>query len=179
MNAGSLNSFYEAAASVAGALIGLLFVAITVAQERTRDRPSGTPQQIRAAAALTSFTNALAVSLFTLIEGPASGTPATVVSISGLLFVLASLLSVGTEKRALRETLFLTPLIVAFAAQLISSLRVSAHPHNLNSQRETAALVVVFFLIGIARSWELIGGPQVGLAHELKELAGHHAQNES
>ena len=79
MKPDSLTTFYEAAASVAGALIGLLFVAITVAQERTHNRPNGTPQQIRAAAALTSFTNALAVSLFTLIEGQASGTPATVV----------------------------------------------------------------------------------------------------
>ena len=84
--------------------------------------------------------------------------------------MLASLISISTEKRALRETVFLATLILAFAAQLIGSLRVSIHPHSLNDQREMAALVVVFFLIGIARSWELIGGPQVGLAHELKQL---------
>jgi hypothetical protein len=34
--------------------------------------------------------------------------------------------------------------------------------------------VVICFLIGIARAWELIGGPAIGIAHEVAELVRDH-----
>jgi pimeloyl-ACP methyl ester carboxylesterase len=166
----SLTSFYAAAASVAGALIGLLFVALTVAQERSAVRPVTAAHQIRGAAALTAFSNALVVSLFELIEGPAAGMPATVVSISGLTFVLASILSLRGEPQALRETLFLAWLLAAFAAQLFASLNLSAHPSDPSEQRLVAILVVASFLIGIARAWELVGGPTITITQQLTQL---------
>jgi hypothetical protein len=165
-----LTSFYEASAGVAGALIGLLFVAVSVHQTRTAETGATPPQRISAAAALTAFTNALATSLFTLVEGQSSGTPAFAVAIAGLLFVTGSLLSLRDDPRRLREVLFLVTLFAAFVAQLITALYVMGHPTDLSAQRTLAVLVVVFFLIGIARSWVLVEGPSFGLAHELTRL---------
>ena len=179
----SIRDFFAASASVAGALIGLLFVAISVASDRlARAQAEAQRYRVRAVAALTAFTNALAVSLFALIPGHKIGPAALVVALGGLVFVLAALLSLirwrlprrGALRRLRRDTahdaLFLLGLSVTFVVQLIQGADVIAQPDNSGAVNTIAALVVVCFLIGIARSWELIGGPSVGITHEVTAL---------
>jgi len=73
---GTYRELFAAVATVAAALTGLLFVAISVARQPTRDSPPDVIRQIRAAASLLSFTNPLAVTLFGLVPGTNVGYPA-------------------------------------------------------------------------------------------------------
>jgi len=171
-----IHDLFLASASVAGALIGLLFVAISVAADRlARDKAGTEVHRIRASAALTAFTNALAVSLLALIPGHKIGIASVAVAILGLMFVVASLLSLIRGHRMqwalAREATFLVGLVVIFVLQLLAGTAIIAHPGNSGTVNTVAFLVVFCFLGGIYRSWELIGAPSIGLVHEVTALA--------
>jgi hypothetical protein len=171
MTTASAHEFFSAAASVAGALIGLLFVAISVSPERILGPNASDVHSVRAAATLTAFTNALSVVLFGLIPGFNAGDSALVIAIVGLLFLSGALLRVLPGWRAGRihliDLTFLVALLVVFVIQLRAGIGLARHPRDSDDLTTICVLVIVCFLIGIERAWELVGGPSVSLHSQL------------
>jgi hypothetical protein len=178
MTTASAHEFFAACASVAGALIGLLFVAISVAPERILGSEASNVHGVRAAATLTAFTNALIVVLFGLIPGFNAGSAAVVIAIIGLLFIGGALLRLLPGWRAgqirLIDLTFLVGLLVVFVIQLIAGIGLARHRADGDDLQVLCVLVIVCFLIGIERAWGLVGGPSVRLHHELFMRAREH-----
>lgn len=173
MTGAAAREFFTAAAAVAGTLIGLLFVAISVSPDRVLGPDASEAHIVRAAAALTAFTNALAIALFGLVPGFGIGGTATVVAILGLLFILGAVARVVPASRAERVRLgdvgFLVVLLAVFVVQLIAGLALDRSAHDRGALQTICVLVIVCFLIGIARAWELVGGQRTDLSHMLME----------
>ena len=96
--------------------------------------------------------------------------------------MLAALLSLVRLRQVrlatVRDALFLIGLVVVFVIQLDQGLGVIADPGNSGDVNTIAILVVCCFFIGIARSWELIGGPSIGITREVTALVRGHNRDE-
>jgi hypothetical protein len=174
-----IHDFFLASGGVAGALIGLLFVAISVSAERlARQDHAAQLHRVRASAALTAFLNALVISLFALVPGQKIGLTAVIVGGLGLMFVAAALLSLWRVRHArwatARDAVFLLGLVVVFVVQVITGVQIIVQPAGSGNVNTIAVLVIVCFLLGIARAWELIGGPEIGLTRQVTALIGEH-----
>lgn len=170
-----MHDFFLGSAGVAGALIGLLFVAISVSGERlAKAEAAAQTLRIRAYGALTAFINALVISLFALIPETGIGTASLVVAIVGLLFVAAALMSLIRLRHlrweTWRDALFLAGQVAVFVLQLVYGIQIMGRSSDPSGVDALAILVVVCFLIGISRAWELIGGPSIGITHEVLAL---------
>jgi len=165
----SFHDFFVATAGVAGALIGLLFVALSVAQESGADRQP--IQRVRAGAAMSALIDALLISLFALLPDNDLSAAATVLAVVGLSSTagLAIVLHGAHLRRgATRQWVLLTGLLVLYVLQLVVAQRADGKIADADAVNDLGVLVIVFFAIGIARAWELVDAPETGLIGTLR-----------
>jgi len=148
-----------------------------MAGSRCPPRP-GRPaiRQVRAASALLAFTNAMAVSLFSLVPNTNPGYPAVALGVIGLLFTAAGvrtiLSSQATAPQQRQQLRLVILLLLIFGTELTCGIVVLA-----DSRLNTAVQIICYALIasvlaGIARAWELVGERDTGLWASLSVLTG-------
>lgn len=170
---GDYTNFYLGSTTVAGALAGLLFVSQSVAPQRLSGGRSAEQQAI-AATAYTALVDALWISLFAL-------RPGNVLPAANLVFALIGLVGTGRQARRLWRArtqeklarrwpyLLLFIMLVYLAQGIIGAAVRDPEP----AQSAGASLVTIFFGIGLARSWELLGPGTGGLISQIAEHTEH------
>jgi hypothetical protein len=164
--------FFVASAGATGALVGLLFVAVSVLPDLTQQAGSRVEFRSRSSAALLVFTNALLVSLAALVPGVSLGWWAIVCGVVVLAFAAATARSALSASGRPGGWLWLLVGLVAIGGveiwtgtQLIDSI----DPDVL----EWLCYVVIADLgFGIARAWQLLGLRDSGLTSSLRILFG-------
>jgi hypothetical protein len=163
----SYSEFFTASVTVAGALVGLLFVALSLSPERLRD-PRNVEHQAIAATAFTALIDALFVSLIALQPGGGLDDGAVIFGALGLSSTAGLTLRLWRSRHlghlSNRWPFFLAIIMAVYAAQLISGL---VHQTLAGAEDRAATFVYVLFGVGIARAWQLIGLKGGGLLDEL------------
>ncbi len=177
-------NFFLATAGAGGALIGLLFVAISINPERTFSADAPMERQAVAGSAFTALVNAFFVSTAALIPGESLGPVAIALSITGLLNTLRVGIQLvryqlrlprdGARNLALRiarsATIVLISLVL-YTFQLTNALDLTLHPATTGDVYAICSLILAIYGVGLTRAWELLGAPRAGFLSFLNPLA--------
>jgi hypothetical protein len=180
---GTSKELLTAVASSGAALTGLLFVAMSVAP---RTRLAGQPaviRDVRAAASLLAFTDALAVSLFGLVPHDNAGYPALVMAVIGILFTAAGTRSIlsspaTTRLHVQRQAGLILLLLAAFGVEFVAGVELIDSSASSTAAGLLGNVLVALLLIGIARAWELVGDRDTGIIASIAVLAGRDGDHD-
>jgi hypothetical protein len=166
--------FFVAAAGASGALIGLLFVAVSVFPERARRAATRVEYHTRASTALVVFTNALVLSLTALVPDVDLGWWSMVMGVIVFAFAAATARLIVTAALRRREhwssLVLVGGLLIIAVAEFVTGIRLVTDDTDLAAVHVLDYLVIVDVLVGIARAWQLVNMRDTGLLASLRVL---------
>ena len=170
----SYHDFFGGCATVAGALIGLLFVAISVAPEKLAGDRASADHQVKAGAAFSALVNTLVIALVALLPGDGLGAASIALASTGLASTAALIIFLWrehTNRIRVCQVVLLVLLIVLYGLQLANGVQLDGSARDLNAVDNQGVLSIVFFLFAIARAWQLVGARDTGLLSTVAEIA--------
>jgi hypothetical protein len=166
------NDFFAAIAAVSGALIGLLFVAISLAPERTVGAAATAVAKATAGLAFIAFTNTLVVALLALIPGEHVGAASVIAAGWSISGTLALSVQIFLHRRAQapgwRWAVLSATSLLVFGVQLARGIEILVSPDDRSALTSIAVIAVILSAIGIARAWELLGAQTLGIISDFR-----------
>ena len=167
---------------IAGALIGLLFVAISVSPEKLTGDKATADHQVKAGAAFSALVNTLVIALVALMPGSDLGAASIALASTGLASTVGLIIFLWreqNEKIRLGQVFLLIVLVVLYGLQLANGTQLEG-ARDLGAVDNQGLLSIFFFLFAIARAWQLVGARDTGLISTVAGMAqrqgnkGHH-----
>lgn len=157
-------TFFSVLAGVGATLFGLIFVAISIKPEVTTAGNPAVMRQVQIASAYGALLNPLVISLFALRPQATIGTITVILSAIGLGSTLIMGMSLVRDARngekILRSGLFVVGSLVLFGFELFEGIRLEVVPADHLALDDLTTVLVVIYLYGIARAWDMVGARQ-------------------
>jgi hypothetical protein len=157
----SFTNFFIASTGAGAALLGLLFVSISISPEDKISENAEVERRVSAQGALTLLINAFFISLAALLPSN-YGMP--VIIFAGICFVLTLRNSItllrphpDASKLSSRLTVVIANLL-AYLAQGYYGILLIMNPKNPAPVYSLTTLLLVVYVLGIFRAWQLLGG---------------------
>jgi hypothetical protein len=165
------HAFFSDCAEVAGSLIGLLFVAVSVSPEKLRGNDAAF--QVKSGTAFATLTNGLIMSLVALLPGDNLALAGLILSIAGISSAIGlaviSYRHAGPRRR-IGALLRVGGIFYLFVIQLVVSLYLNASPRRSGAVGTEAVVIVVSFSFAIERAWDLVGAGDAGMLSVFRKL---------
>jgi hypothetical protein len=159
----AFHDYFVASTGAGAALVGLLFVAVSIAPERTVMSGAPVERQAAASSAYTALLNAFFLSLVALLPQTNLGSAALVLSLIGLAnsFILAWNLARNSKRRWLsivRRSVFILVGLLLYGYEFYYAILLLLSPTNSAPVSTLAGLLVGIYALGLTRAWQLLGG---------------------
>ncbi len=169
----TFTNFFLGSAGAAAALIGLLFVAISIAPEHTVFE-GAVERQAVASTTFSALVNAFFISVAALIPGTNVGYTTLVI---GLLAV-SNTLNVGWNllrdranwQELIRRIILVVIGIALYGLEIYYALQLLIHPDQISSVFDLSTLLLGIYGLALIRAWELLGARRFSLTYWLNPL---------
>ena len=169
----SFNNFFLASAGIGATLVGLIFVAVSIAPEHIVQANAPIERRAMAASSFTALLNAFFISFGALIPG-IIGSLTLVMSALGL--TTSSLLAWNLLKErerwqnVVRRVFLILVSFIIFGFEFYYAILIIKEPDNVGNFYTLAALLLAVYGIGLTRAWQLLGARRFGLGGWLSPL---------
>ena len=156
---GAYDTYLAALATAAAALIGLLFVAVSVRDDTIFGAHAMPGGEALAITAFTGLVSSFVVSVLGLIPKVNIGEPAVVMAVIGIVAMvrLQRRLHIG------RNLIVLAITLLAYAAQFGFGVLLLADPHS-DQLVNLSVIVFVPLIVSLQRAWSLLQGKHLASA---------------
>ena len=162
--------FFTASTAASAALIGLLFVSVSVAPEKVFGSQAEAVRQARALSAFAALANIFFISFACLIPHVAAGPVIAGIGLVGFLQTLG-LLSLLPYWRAegalLRSSILFLGSAAIYLGEMAVGIQLWMKPSAVGALTGVLELILGAYAIGLGRAWELLGAPRTGLLSRL------------
>ncbi|MEO8973895.1 MAG: hypothetical protein ABI406_20095 [Ktedonobacteraceae bacterium] len=179
------NTFFATIAGAGAALVGLLFVAISIAPEQTVRPEAPLERQAMASSCFIALSNPFLIALIALIpniDAGAVGLTTLALSMTGLFntFILGWFLmrQPMAWRSVVRRTVFVLVGLGIYGAEFYAGKQL-LNPSNVDdSLTLLAALLIGFNAFGLSRAWDLLGAHRYRFQDLLKSPRGVEIEKE-
>ena len=166
---GVYDAYLAAMATAAAALIGLLFVAVSV-RDDTIFGPNAIPGgEALAITAFTGLVNSFVVSLLGLIPKINIGEPAVIMAVIGIIAIVRLQRRLHTG----RNLIVLAITLLTYAAQLGLGVLLLIDPHDSDQLINLSIFIFVTLIVSLQRAWSLLRGRHLASARGTAGTGDH------
>lgn len=173
MTPAAYQPFFSASVAASAALIGLLFVSVSIAPERVFGKDAEAGRQAQALSAFTALANVFFISFGGLMPDVPLGVLVTIVSLPAVLQTLAllGLLRHWRAEHAIyRGVLLFLASAAVYAGELVIGINMWQSGAGPGLTGGLLDLLLAGYAIGLGRAWELMGAPRSGVIFGLGDM---------